>query len=49
MAEQLTVYEPGDRFATVSHDGAAHVYEVAPDGRAYVSGWLPEEGQNDGL
>ena len=43
MAEQLTIYEPGDRFATMSREGKALVYEVAPDGRAYVSGYLLDE------
>lgn len=47
MAEQLTFYEVGDRFATVSPTGEARVYEVAWDGRAYVSGYLPEQGAND--
>ena len=41
MAEQLTVYEVGERFATMSRGGEAFVYEVAPDGRAYVAGYLP--------
>ena len=41
MAEQLTVYESGDRFATMNPSGEAFVYEVAWDGRAYVAGYLP--------
>lgn len=43
MAEQLTVYEVGDRFATVDGRGYARVYEVAPDGCAYVEGFMPDE------
>lgn len=43
MGEQLTVYEPGDRFVATSAKGEAHVYEVAEDGRAYVRGWMPDE------
>lgn len=42
MAEQLTVYEPGDRFATMTAKGHACVYEVADDGRAYVAGYMPD-------
>jgi hypothetical protein len=30
--ENLTVYEPGDRFATISTEGRARVWEVAEDG-----------------
>ena len=41
VAEQLTVYEVGERFATMSPSGEAFVYEVAWDGRAYVAGYLP--------
>lgn len=42
MAEQLTVYTVGDRFATMATDGHARVYEVAADGLAYVCGYMPE-------
>ena len=52
MAEQLTVYEVGERFATVSRGGEAFVYEVAWDGHAYVTGYLPAPpnatGERDG-
>lgn len=47
MAEHLTVYEPGDRFATMAANGEAHVYEVASDGRAYVRGYMPEPTEGD--
>lgn len=43
MSAQLTVYEVGDRFATMTREGEARVYEVAPDGRAYVCGYMPDE------
>lgn len=42
MAEQLTVYEAGDRFATMNAAGEARVYQVAADGRAYVQGYMPD-------
>ena len=52
MAEQLTVYEVGERFATMSPSGEAFVYEVARNGRAYVAGYLPAPpnatGEGDG-
>ena len=52
VAEQLTVYEVGERFATMSPSGEAFVYEVAWDGRAYVAGYLPAPpnatGEGDG-
>ena len=41
VAEQLTVHEVGERFATMSPSGEAFVYEVAWDGHAYVAGYLP--------
>lgn len=41
MAEQLTVYEPGDRFATMGPKGLSAVYEVAEDGHAYVRDYTP--------
>lgn len=48
MAEQLTVYGPGERFATVARDGKASVYEVTEDGRAYICGFMPDEnGEQD--
>lgn len=28
MTEDLTVYEPGDRFATITAKGSVHVFEV---------------------
>ncbi|WP_353107794.1 hypothetical protein [Gordonia sp. (in: high G+C Gram-positive bacteria)] len=34
MTEQLTVYEAGERFATISRTGRAVVYEVSASGRA---------------
>ncbi|GAA2376366.1 hypothetical protein [Gordonia cholesterolivorans] len=34
MTEQLTVYKPGERFATVGLSGVARVYEVDDIGRA---------------
>jgi hypothetical protein len=32
MAEKLTVYEPGDRFATIATTGRARVWTVLDDG-----------------
>lgn len=43
MPEQLTVYEVGDRFATMAATGHARVYEVAEDGCAYVCGYMPDK------
>ena len=48
MAEQLMVYEVGDRFATVSETGEVRVYAVGWDGRAYVAGYAPERPKSGG-
>ena len=40
MAEQLTVYRPGDRFATMSRGGTARIWQVQDDGLAEITeGW----------
>lgn len=37
MTEQLTIYEVGERFGTISRDGVASVYEVSTDGCAVAA------------
>jgi len=32
MAEMVDIYEPGDRFGTISSSGLVRVWEVADDG-----------------
>jgi hypothetical protein len=36
MAEQMTVFKPGDRFVTISEGGRPRVYEIQSDGHAIV-------------
>ena len=34
------VYQPGDRFATISDEGHARVWLVESDGMAHIVDWL---------
>jgi hypothetical protein len=36
MAEQLIVYQPGDRFATIGRNGEARICQVQDDGSLVV-------------
>lgn len=48
MAEWLTVYEPGDRFATTTDEGRVRIYEVHQDGIARLEGTQNTEGDTSG-
>jgi hypothetical protein len=43
MAEQLTVYEVGDRFATITKEGRAQVYQVSEHGHPVAVGPVTRE------
>jgi len=49
MAEKLTVYQPGERLATISDDGLARVWRVLDNGLLVRSDlWVGDEEELDG-